>query len=139
MGQVVNSSTFLMLRAAVSAFTGRITDPGHDSAEEIKAMEQIEAYARTTGPLGGGGTVVQMMGENVKSVVAWISPHMDDPIIVRVKAGETIWAHADSFEEGLIAREWMPLKESNWASHKHAVRTDEIIRSIFPQVRTQLG
>lgn len=138
MGQSLNSSAFLNFITARNVFTSRIPDPGHDSPEEITAMKQIEAYARNTGPLGGGGTAVQLMGENARAVVAWMSPHFDDPIIIRVKADCTFWAHADSFDEGLKTNDWMRLHvDGNWASHRHAVRADEIIRNVFPQFSVQ--
>jgi hypothetical protein len=108
-------------------------DPGHDSHEEVEAMRDVEAYARSTGGLGGGGTVVQAYGDTKNEITVWLNPHYNDPIIVTVKTGRTVWAHADSFDEK-VTDSWKRLddpEEQHWASHKHAVAVDTIIRRHF--------
>lgn len=108
-------------------------DPGHDTPQEIAAMTEVESYARSTGPLGGGGTMVRAFGDAKKEITVWLSPHYDDPIILKVTAQRTLWAHADS-EDDPNQDKWKRLddaKEQNWASHKHAVAADAIIRRHF--------
>jgi hypothetical protein len=126
------ASTGALLNAA-KAWGCRPEDPGHDSPLEMAAMLEVEQYARGTGPLGGGGTTVRAWGKSVSEVTAWLSPHYDDPIIVSVKAGRTLWAFADSADEKPPEHAWMRLDKppEQYASLRHAQAADRIIRTQF--------
>jgi hypothetical protein len=109
-------------------------DPGHDSPQEQAACTAVEKYARSTGPLGGGGSIVQAFENNGRTVVGvWMNPHFDDPIVVRLSANRTLWAYCDNPDNGLPpARSWKSFASAAlWAEGKHVVAIDQMIRPLF--------
>lgn len=108
-------------------------DEGFESPEEISAVKEIEAYANSTGPFGGG-TVVRAYGAAKDEITVWLNPHGDAPVKIVVTQGRTVFTHTNDIDAYVPDNRWNRLgdpTDERSQSHLHADAVDRIVRRVF--------